>query len=169
MRPLTLVALCALATPAAAIEPQIGIALGGGAAVQDGSAPPLCCGERDEWTGLFGAVDLRGGVAFGWFAALAELGLTGVYAPETSDGSFSTGWSSARLALEARIGDDDPWRLRGALIAGWILGDEPGPELGLRLGAEGRIADHWLGGELRVLRSAVGSVAAVGLMATFWY
>jgi len=153
-------------TPTAAGELEVGAAAGGGVFLQGDGAPPLCCGERDEWTGGLGAAEARVGARFDGFALVLGLGLVGVSTDDADDGarSYSDVFPTARLGAEARFGSDR-WRGRAGLGGGLAF---EALSVSIHGGVERAISDLWVGAEIRG-EAIVLSGSAWSVMATVWY
>ncbi len=111
---LVCVALSLLALPAAAQPTRQGISLGavGGYELfhQGGGAPPLCCGERDEWSAGGPSFALRGGYGLTeWLHPAVELGLarrTGTTSDNGRELDVEMTATTATLALYFYVGGE---------------------------------------------------------------
>lgn len=145
---------------------SVALAVGGGLVRQAGSAPPLCCGERDTWNGGQIQAEVRGAVQFGeWFALTADVGAGYLWSGDANQPErYTHGWLSAHLVPELRVIGDD-WRGRLGLGAG--LGPKDYDAVA-RLGADRRLGPTWMGLEYRAVQSGL-ALSTHTLLFVVWY
>ncbi len=147
---------------------------------QEDHAPPICCGERDEWTALGAGATVQLGLqSEGWARTTVDVGYARLSARSQEEVDLALDRVGLGLYLEAVARPDYAstlFRAGAGLVAETVSGDADGASVSetvigaaLRLGATRAVAENFdLGGDLTLAKHFANHSVGFAFTAT-WF